>query len=55
MKNCNRANIIGLENGYSLYLLGESSHAPTPKSRSFELVDDRLHYAPRQACGCQTH
>ena len=46
MKNCNRANIIGLENGYSLYLLGESSHAPTPKARSFELVDDRLHYAP---------
>jgi aminopeptidase N len=46
MKNCNRANIIGLENGYSLYLLGESSHTPTPKSRSFELVDDRLHYAP---------
>src|SRR5690242_18148648 len=46
MKNCNRANIIGLENCYSLYLLGESSHTPTPKSRSFELVDDRLHYAP---------
>ena len=46
MKNCNRANIIGLESGYSLYLLGESSHAPTPKARSFELVDDRLHYAP---------
>ncbi len=46
MKNCNRAHIVGLKDGYSLYLLGEGGHAPIPKARSFELVDDRLHYAP---------
>ena len=46
MKNCNRANIIDLKDGYSLYLLGESSHAPTPRARSFELADDQVQYAP---------
>ena len=46
MKNCNRANIIDLNDGYSLYLLGESSHAPTPRARSFELADDHVQYAP---------
>ena len=46
MKNCNRANIIDLKDGYSLYLLGESSHAPTPRARSFELADDHVQYAP---------
>ncbi|HXZ05067.1 MAG TPA: hypothetical protein VEH81_09540, partial [Ktedonobacteraceae bacterium] len=46
MKNCHRANILDLQDGYSLYLLGRSSHAPTPKARSFELVDDRVQYAP---------
>src|SRR6266571_1359627 len=46
MKSCNRAHIIDLKDGYSLYLLKESSHAPTPKARSFELADDRVQYAP---------
>ncbi len=46
MKSCNRAHIIDLKDGYSLYLLGESSHAPTPRARSFELADDHVQYAP---------
>jgi len=46
VKNCNRAHIIDLNDGYSLYLLGESSHAPTPRARSFELADDHVQYAP---------
>jgi aminopeptidase N len=46
VKSCNRAHIISLNDGYSLYLLGESSHAPTPKARSFELADDHPQYAP---------
>ena len=46
MKSCNRTHIIDLNNGYSLYVLGESSLAPTPKARSFELADDRVQYAP---------
>jgi aminopeptidase N len=46
VKNCNRAYNIDLNDGYSLYLLGESNHAPTPKARSFELADDRVQYAP---------
>ncbi len=46
MKNCNRAHIINLNDGYSLYMLGESSHTPTPRARSFELADDRVQYAP---------
>jgi aminopeptidase N len=46
VKNCNRAHIINLNDGYSLYMLGESSHTPTPRARSFELADDRVQYAP---------
>src|SRR3974390_176197 len=46
MKNCNRANIIDLNEGHSLSLLGESGRAPTPRARSFELADDRVQYAP---------
>src|SRR6266571_4886879 len=46
MKSCNRAHIIDLKEGYSLYLLGESSLAPTPRARSFELADDHVQYAP---------
>ena len=46
MNSCNRAHIIDLKDGYSLYLLNESSHAPTPKARSFELADDHVQYAP---------
>src|SRR6266446_3172179 len=46
MNSCNRAHIIDLKEGYSLYLLGESSLAPTPKARSFELADDHVQYAP---------
>src|SRR6266536_1740248 len=46
MKSCNRAHIIDLKDGYSLYLLKESSHAPTPRARAFELADDHVQYAP---------
>ncbi|MGZ3625355.1 MAG: M1 family aminopeptidase [Ktedonobacteraceae bacterium] len=46
MKNCNRAHNIDLKDGYSLYLLGESNQAPTPRARSFELADDHVQYAP---------
>jgi aminopeptidase N len=46
LKSCNRAHTIDLNDGYSLYLLGESSHTPTPRARSFELADDRVQYAP---------
>ncbi len=46
MNSCNRAHIIDLKEGYSLDLLGESSLAPTPKARSFELADDHVQYAP---------
>jgi aminopeptidase N len=46
MNRCNRGNILGLEDGYSLYLLNESGFAPTPKARSFELPDDHVQYAP---------
>ena len=46
MNRCNRAHIIDLKEGYSLDLLGESSLAPTPKARSFELADDHVQYAP---------
>jgi aminopeptidase N len=46
MKSCNRVRIIDLNDGYSLFLLNESSYAPTPKARSFELADDHLQYAP---------
>ena len=46
MKSCNRGHIIGLGNSYSLYLLHESSLAPTPRARSFELPDDHVQYAP---------
>ncbi|HYX49642.1 MAG TPA: hypothetical protein VE843_07855, partial [Ktedonobacteraceae bacterium] len=46
MKNCNRTHFIDLKDGYSLYLLGETDHAPTPKARSFELADDHVQYAP---------
>ena len=46
MNSCNRGHIIGLEDGYSLYLLNERGFAPTPKARSFELPDDHVQYAP---------
>ena len=46
MNSCNRGHIIGLGDGYSLYLLNESGFAPTPKARSFELPDDHVQYAP---------
>jgi aminopeptidase N len=48
MNSCNRAHIIDLQDGYSLYLLGESIHAPTPRARSFELSDDHMQYAPNR-------
>ena len=46
MNSCNRGHIIGLGDGYSLYLLNKSGFAPTPKARSFELPDDHVQYAP---------
>ncbi len=46
LKACNRAYAISIDNGYSLYFLQGSIGAPTPRSRSFELPDDRVHYAP---------
>jgi aminopeptidase N len=46
LKSCNRGHVIGLGNNYSLYLLHESSLAPTPRARSFELPDDHVQYAP---------
>ena len=46
MKNCNRGYVIGLGSGYSLALLNAGRLAPTPRARSFELADDRAHYAP---------
>ncbi len=46
MKSCNRGYVIGLGSGYSLALLNAGRLAPTPMARSFELADDRAHYAP---------
>ena len=46
MNICNRGYIIGLNYGYSLYLLNEGKRTPTPKARSFELPGDRVQYAP---------
>ncbi len=46
MKSCNRGYVIGLGSGYSLALLNAGRLAPTPRARSFELADDRAHYAP---------
>jgi aminopeptidase N len=46
LNSCNRGHIIGLGDGYSLYLLNESGLTPTPKARSFELPDDHVQYAP---------
>ncbi len=46
---CNRHHQFDLGDGYSLFFL-DSHHVheqiPTPKSRSFELPDDRVQYAP---------
>lgn len=46
MKSCNRGYIIGFGNGYNLCTLNTGGLAPTPRARSFELADDRVHYAP---------
>jgi aminopeptidase N len=46
LNSCNRGCVIGLGSGYSLALLNAGRFAPTPRARSFELADDRVHYAP---------
>ncbi len=44
MHTCNRAIDIG--NGYGFFLMNGHEQTPVPRSRSFELPDDTLHYAP---------
>ncbi len=46
MPDCNRRNMLNLGDGYSLISMNERMGTPTPKSRSFELPDDRVQYAP---------
>lgn len=46
MHICNRDLALDLGDGYSLLFLHQHHNTPTPKSRSFELPDDRVHYAP---------
>ncbi len=46
MHSCNRNNLIDMGDGYSLSFMNSNTGTPVPKSRSFELPDDTLHYAP---------
>ncbi len=46
MASCNRAQMITLGDGYSLLLFQHGASASVPKSRSFELPGDSVHYAP---------
>ncbi len=46
MHSCNRNNLIDMGDGYSLSFMHSNIGTPVPKSRSFELPDDTLHYAP---------
>src|SRR5579875_1065361 len=43
---CTRTQHINVGDGYSLLFLNTHTALPTPRARSFELSDDRLHYAP---------
>ena len=46
MASCNRAQMITLGDSYSLLLFQHGASASVPKSRSFELPGDSVHYAP---------
>jgi len=46
LHSCHRNNLIDMGDGYSLSFMNSSIGTPVPKSRSFELPDDTLHYAP---------
>ncbi len=46
MHSCNRNNLIDIGEGYSLSFMHSTLGTPVPRSRSFELPDDTLHYAP---------